>query len=135
MSPRAVIPTHRLRASFFRASSSKTGLPGTTGSFLAFDMAKQEATMQLIDTRVSANDDHTVTVVFAGEGNEEISVRLAEGGLQDQEAILRAKAVMVQLTSFEQPNGDVIGRTAAKGGIGSTSGVRLFENGDTDREG
>jgi hypothetical protein len=56
--------------------------------------------MQLIDTRISENADNTTTVVFVGEGTEEVSVRMHATGLGD-DAVLRAKAIMVQLTSFE----------------------------------
>ena len=114
--------------------------------------------MQLIDTRISANDDHTTTVVFAGEGNERVSVRLSAEGLRDEDAILRAKAVMVQLTRFEGLPGNATpggaldvdeGETAFFGSDaklkGDASGLenpaapartgRLFQNGDTDREG
>lgn len=114
--------------------------------------------MQLIDTRISANDDHTTTVVFAGEGSERVSVRLSAEGLRDEDAILRAKAVMVQLTRFEGPSDGVTtggaldvdeGETASFDSDaklkGTVSGLdnpaapartgRLFQNGDTDREG
>lgn len=102
---------------------------------------EQEAIMQLIDTRISTNDDHT-TVVFAGEGNEEVSVRMAANGLQEKDAVLRAKTIMVHLTRFEERSGEATVDGAAEDDEGdvpnpaaSPSTGRLFQNGDTDRDG
>ena len=107
--------------------------------------------MQLIDTHVSANDDHTTTVVFAGEGNEEVCVRLSADGLRDEDAVLRAKALMVQLTRFEErpseaTSGEALdvgegasasfaSQTGLEGDMPPSSTGRLFQNGDTDRDG
>lgn len=102
--------------------------------------------MQLIRTQVSANSDRTTTVVFAGEGNEEVSVRLSATDLDCDDAVLRAKAVMVQLTQFEISPGDAgagnerdthsISPGVAPDGVESVSGMgRIFPNGDTDRNG
>ena len=100
--------------------------------------------MQLVDTHVLANGDQTTTVVFAGEGNEEVCVRLRADGLKGDDAILRAKAVMVQLTQFEigsqgmstasQADTPAVASTGAVDGIRPVSGMgRMFQNGDTDR--
>lgn len=98
--------------------------------------------MQLIRTQVSANSDRTTTVVFAGEGNEEVSVRLSATDLDRDDAVLRAKAVMVQLTQFEISPGDAgtgnerDTHSISPGGVKSVSGMgRIFPNGDTDRNG
>ena len=60
--------------------------------------------MQLIDTVVrQANDGASgLTVEFVGEGGEAVSVRFQgePDGLDRSKAISRAKAMMVQLTSF-----------------------------------
>lgn len=58
--------------------------------------------MQLLDTHVGNLNDGTVTVEFQGEGGELVSVRMAtDGSLDGDSAVLRAKELMVQLTSFE----------------------------------
>jgi hypothetical protein len=61
-----------------------------------------EASMQLIDTHVDNASDKMTTVEFRGEGGELVSVTMAAGGLDGDDAINRAKAVMVQLTTFAE---------------------------------
>ncbi|RDJ03144.1 hypothetical protein [Rhizobium grahamii] len=60
--------------------------------------------MQLIDTKV--NDFGTeLTVEFVGEGGETVVVRMNNDDhlLDGENAINHAKAVMVQLTAFDDP--------------------------------
>ncbi|MDR7145248.1 hypothetical protein [Rhizobium sp. BE258] len=57
--------------------------------------------MQLLNTNVAKTTEGTLTVEFHGEGNEMISVRMASDAAGDESAaILRAKEMMVQITSF-----------------------------------
>jgi len=58
--------------------------------------------MQLIDTRVS-DVGSELTVEFVGEGGETVLVRMNNGDhlLDGENAINHAKAVMVQLTAFD----------------------------------
>lgn len=59
--------------------------------------------MQLIDTRVGGADEAMVTVEFLGEGGELVSVEMTAGDdLRGDAAINRAKAMMVQLTTFAE---------------------------------
>lgn len=58
--------------------------------------------MQIIDTHVNDANDGMVTVEFQGEGGELVSVKMAAAGVQGEAAINRAKAVMVQLTTFAE---------------------------------
>jgi hypothetical protein len=59
-----------------------------------------EASMQLIDTHVDNRSDKMTTVQFRGEGGELVSVTMAAGAMEGDAAINRAKAIMVQLTTF-----------------------------------
>jgi hypothetical protein len=56
--------------------------------------------MQLIDTYVDNTSDKMTTVQFRGEGGELVSVTMAAGALDADAAVNRAKAIMVQLTTF-----------------------------------
>lgn len=57
--------------------------------------------MQLVETHVGNLTEGTITVEFHGEGGELVSVRLAAAHVLDgAAAVVRAKAVMVQLTAF-----------------------------------
>ncbi len=57
--------------------------------------------MELIDIRVSDLTDGMITVEFNGEGGEAASVTMAaDSDLEREAAILRAKQILVQLTSF-----------------------------------
>ncbi len=59
--------------------------------------------MNLKHTNVAKTTPGTVTVEFHGEGNELITVRMAaDHDLDDGSSILRAKAMMVQLTAFDE---------------------------------
>jgi hypothetical protein len=62
---------------------------------------QKEASMQLTDTLVG-NTDGMITVEFQGEGGELVSVRMAGGDVERDAAISRAKAVMVQITTFAE---------------------------------
>ncbi|MDM9649086.1 hypothetical protein [Rhizobium sp. S163] len=58
--------------------------------------------MNLKHTNVVNTTPGTVTVEFYGEGNELITVRMgADHDLDDGRSILHAKAMMVQLTAFD----------------------------------
>lgn len=59
--------------------------------------------MQVLDTHVSNSSDGTVTVEFKGEGREQVSVTMVDGNgsLDGDQAVLRAKEIMVQLTAFD----------------------------------
>jgi len=56
--------------------------------------------MQLIETHVDNTNDKMTTVQFMGEGGELVSVTMAAGAMEGDAAINRAKAMMVQLTTF-----------------------------------
>ncbi len=57
--------------------------------------------MQLFETHIGHSDNGMQTVEFVGEGGELVSVRMAsDGNLGSNEAVTRAKAMMVQLTTF-----------------------------------
>lgn len=57
--------------------------------------------MQLIGTNVSNLHEGTITVEFVGEGNELVSVRMVAGGdIEDNTAVRRARALMVQIATF-----------------------------------
>lgn len=58
--------------------------------------------MQLLDTNVGNPNDGLITVDFEGEGGERVSVRMAAADLQGEAAIHRAKAMMVQLATFDR---------------------------------
>jgi hypothetical protein len=58
--------------------------------------------MQLIDTHVDNTNDKMTTVQFRGEGGELVSVTMAAGAMEGDAAINRAKAMMVQLTTFAE---------------------------------
>jgi hypothetical protein len=58
--------------------------------------------MQVIDTHVDNTSDKLTTVEFRGEGGELVSVTMAAGAMEGDAAINRAKAIMVQLTSFAE---------------------------------
>ena len=58
--------------------------------------------MQLIDTHVGNTNDGMTTVEFHGEGGEFVAVKMAAGALKGDAAINRAKAMMVQLTTFAE---------------------------------
>ena len=58
--------------------------------------------MQLIDTYVDNKSDKMTTVQFRGEGGELVSVTMAAGAMEGDAAINRAKAIMVQLTTFAE---------------------------------
>lgn len=56
--------------------------------------------MHLTDTRIR-RDDHGWKVDFIGDDGDAVTVRVAGGSdLNENEAIERARAVMVQLTAF-----------------------------------
>jgi hypothetical protein len=55
--------------------------------------------MQLIETHVDNTNDKMTTVQFRREGGE-LSVTMAAGAMEGDAAINRAKAMMVQLTTF-----------------------------------
>ncbi|NTH49291.1 hypothetical protein G6K98_32170 [Agrobacterium rhizogenes] len=59
--------------------------------------------MQLIETRIASMSGSAVTVEFIGEGNEMISVTMSnpDGSLKEENAIAHAKAVMIQLATFD----------------------------------
>jgi len=58
--------------------------------------------MNLKHTNVASTTAETVTVEFHGEGNELITVRMSADQDRDEKtSILRAKAMMVQLTAFD----------------------------------
>ncbi|PZM10052.1 hypothetical protein [Rhizobium tubonense] len=62
--------------------------------------------MRLIDTRVGNINVGMTTVDFRGEADEHISVTMATDGSLDEAAlVMRAKAIMMQLTAF-QGDGD-----------------------------
>jgi hypothetical protein len=64
--------------------------------------------MQLVDTHVGNTNDGMMTAEFRGEGGELVSVKMAAdaidgdgaGAIDGDAAINRAKAMMVQLTTF-----------------------------------
>lgn len=57
--------------------------------------------MQLIDTHVGNANDGMITVEFRGEGGELVAVKMSSAGdVQGEAAVTRAKALMVQLTTF-----------------------------------
>lgn len=57
--------------------------------------------MQLIDTHVGNANDGMITVEFSGEGGELVAVTMISAGdVQGEAAVTRAKALMVQLTTF-----------------------------------
>ena len=59
--------------------------------------------MDLKHTNVAKTTPGTVTVEFHGEGNELITVRMAANQeFDEKDSILRAKAMMVQLTAFDE---------------------------------
>ncbi len=58
--------------------------------------------MQLIDTHVGDTNDGMTTVEFRGEGGELVSVTMASDAMEGDDAINRAKAMMVQLTTFAE---------------------------------
>jgi len=66
-------------------------------------MAKQEDVMQLIDTRVSSVAGGKLTVEFVGEGGELVAVTMAteDRSLDGDNAVRRAKEILVQLTAFD----------------------------------
>jgi hypothetical protein len=79
--------------------------------------------MNLKHTNVANTTPGTVTVEFHGEGNELITVRMAaDQELNERSSILRARAMMVQLASFDDNvqaeavagEGDSIGAILAK---------------------
>ncbi|KJF72893.1 hypothetical protein [Agrobacterium arsenijevicii] len=74
--------------------------------------------MQLSTTYVK-RDNGVISVEFVGSDGDQVSVRLAAGleGITDAEAIKRASALMVQLTTFataqnEAPHGQASARTS-----------------------
>jgi hypothetical protein len=64
---------------------------------------KEEIEMQLMNTQVREPSDGMIIVEFQGEGGELVAVKMATGeDLDGGTAILRAKAIMVQLSSFDE---------------------------------
>ncbi|WP_174156793.1 hypothetical protein [Rhizobium rhizogenes] len=59
--------------------------------------------MQLTNTRIASQSSSAVVVEFLGEGDEMISVTMSnsDGNLNAENAIAHAKAVMVQLETFD----------------------------------
>ncbi|MEZ2224042.1 hypothetical protein [Rhizobium sp. RCC_161_2] len=59
--------------------------------------------MQLIETRIISMSGSAVTVEFIGEGNEMVSLTMSnsDGNLNEENAIAHAKAVMIQLATFD----------------------------------
>ncbi len=58
--------------------------------------------MQHTDTRINRSGDGMTTVEFLGEGGELVSVKMASDNLERDAAVNRARAVMVQLTTFAE---------------------------------
>ncbi|OWW00128.1 hypothetical protein ATY81_25385 [Rhizobium sp. R72] len=58
--------------------------------------------MQLIETHVGTVTDGKLSVEFVGEGGELVSVRMIadDEGLDHDNAVRRAKEILVQLTAF-----------------------------------
>jgi hypothetical protein len=58
--------------------------------------------MHVIDTHIRNSPDGTVIVAYRGEASELVSVRMieADGNLDGDHAMLRAKQIMVQITAF-----------------------------------
>jgi hypothetical protein len=63
---------------------------------------EEEIEMQLTNTQVGEESDGMMTVKFQGEGDELVSVRIVASDMNDHAAIVRAKAMMVQLTTFDE---------------------------------
>ena len=62
--------------------------------------------MQVIDTRISRSQNQSgMTVEFLGDGGDTVSLHLRgenAGMLSDKDVIQRAKAVLIQIASFEE---------------------------------
>jgi hypothetical protein len=64
---------------------------------------EEEIEMQLMNTQVGEPSDGMITVEFQGEGGELVSVKMVAGEhIEGDAAIVRSKAMMVQLTTFDE---------------------------------
>jgi len=72
----------------------------------AFQVLNRRKYMQLVNTHVANVHEGAITVEFRGEVNELVSVCMATDGSVDEEsAVRRAKALMVQIATFGDGGG------------------------------
>jgi hypothetical protein len=87
-----------------------------------------EASMQLIDTHVGDTNDGMTTVEFRGQGGELVSVTMAADTLEGDTIINRAKAMMVQLTTFAEDRDPAQDDWSRSDGDSEDQGPRLTED-------
>lgn len=81
--------------------------------------------MQLIDTHVGDTEDGMMTVEFRGQGGELVSVTMTTGAMEGDAAINRAKAIMVQLTTFAEDRDSALGEWSRSDGDSEDHGSGL----------
>ena len=102
--------------------------PEPTGGLGLLRREEMEDSMQLVDTHTGNTNDGMMTVEFRGEGGELVSVRMAAGAMKGDAAINRAKAMMVQLTTFAEDRDPAQDEWSRSDGDSEDEGSVLTDN-------